>query len=58
MTEADLHHVGEFLAPRRVGHPNLESRVIGRDPAGHADEVIDGEIEDLAGVGPANDRLA
>jgi len=54
----DRHHVGDLLAARGVGHPDLKRRIVGGEPAGHADEVIDGEIEDLAGVGAADDRRA
>ena len=41
---------------RRVRHPDAVRRVAGGDPGGHADEVLDVQVEDVAPVEVVEDR--
>ena len=49
---ADAHDVVSQLATGRMGHPDLVRLVLGAEPAGHADEIVDREVVDPARISP------
>jgi hypothetical protein len=55
---ADAHDVVGQLAAGRVGHPDLVGLVLGAEPAGHADEIVDREVVDPARISPIHNGPA